>query len=92
MYIPRRMIELLIMLHSPAKYILIDEPFNGLSPLYIEEIKRMIKTQSINKGFIITDHSYLNILDIADTIFLLNEGALHKVNDKDELKWRGYIP
>jgi len=86
------MVELLIMLHSPAKYVLIDEPFNGLSPRYIEEIKRMIKAQSVSKGFIITDHSYLNILDIADTIFLLREGALHKVNDKDELKWHGYIP
>lgn len=38
----RRLIEILITLYSDAKYLLFDEPFSGLSPLYIEEIKKKL--------------------------------------------------
>ena len=51
-----RVLEVLLMLHSSSEYILIDEPFNGLSPLHVEYIKKAIRSRTDTKGFIITDH------------------------------------
>lgn len=87
----RRFFEILLIIHSPARYVLIDEPFNGVSPLYIDEIKSAIKIQASNKGFVITDHSYRNILDVADRIMLIRDGILRQI-DPLELRYWGYIP
>ena len=48
----KRLLEIFLILYSDAKYILIDEPFNGVAPVYKEEIKKLIKTLSAKKGFI----------------------------------------
>ena len=87
-----RVFEILLIIHSSAKYILIDEPFNGVSPIYVEEIKKAIKSQTATKGFIITDHSYRNILDIADRIVLIHDQVLRHVKEENELTYWGYTP
>lgn len=61
---------------SHAKYILIDEPFNGIAPIHKEAIEELIREQSKINGFIVTDHDYRNILDLATRIVLLHEGAI----------------
>ncbi len=88
----KRILEILLVLHSNVRYILIDEPFNGIDPIYKEDIKNLIKEQSINKGFIITDHDYRNILDIATRIILMHDGGTKVILKNDELKIWGYIP
>jgi ABC-type multidrug transport system ATPase subunit len=88
----KRLLEVVLIIHSDAKYILIDEPFNGIAPIYIEEIKCLIKGQSKDKGFIITDHDYPDILDVATRIVLLRDGGTKVINDREELKYWGYIP
>ena len=88
----KRLLEVVLIIHSDAKYILIDEPFNGIAPIYIEGIKCLIKDQSKHKGFIITDHDYRNILDVATRIILLRDGGTKIINDREELKYWGYIP
>lgn len=88
----KRLLEILLIIHSNAKYILIDEPFNGIAPIYKEEIKNLIKEQSKNKGFIVTDHDYHNILDIATRIILVHDGGLKEISGKDELRRWEYIP
>ncbi len=52
----------------------------------------MIKLQAKNKGFIITDHDYRNILDIATRIIILHDGGTKELKSKDELKYWGYLP
>ena len=79
-------------MYSNAKYILIDEPFNGIAPIYKEEIKRVIKEQSKSKGFIITDHDYRNVIDIATRVILIHDGGTKEIKNKDELIFWGYIP
>ncbi|SFH02227.1 ATP-binding cassette domain-containing protein [Pedobacter insulae] len=54
----KRLIEIFILLYGKAKFVLLDEPFNGLAPLHIELVKEGIKAAAVNKGFIITDHDY----------------------------------
>ncbi len=87
----KRLLEVLIIVNSRVKYILIDEPFNGIAPVYKDCIKNMIVAQSKNKGFIITDHDYRNILDISTRIILLYDGGTKEIRHKDELKYWGYL-
>ncbi|MBA4055648.1 MAG: ABC transporter ATP-binding protein, partial [Marivirga sp.] len=50
----RRLIEILLIVNTQAKYVLIDEPFNGVAPLYKVEIKQLVQKHAQKKGFIIT--------------------------------------
>ena len=88
----KRLLEILLIIYSDSTYTLIDEPFNGVAPIYKEEIKDLIKQQSVDKGFIITDHDYRNILDIATRILIIYDGGIKEIKGKDELKYWGYIP
>ena len=87
-----RLLEILLIVHSNARYILIDEPFNGIAPIFKEQIKQQIQEQSKTKGFIITDHDYRNILDIATRVILMYDGGTRKIRNKNELEYWGYIP
>lgn len=88
----RRLLEILLITHSESTYTLIDEPFNGIAPIYKKDIKALIKSQSKDKGFIITDHDYRNILDIATRLILVHDGGTKEIkSEKDLIKW-GYIP
>jgi ABC-type lipopolysaccharide export system ATPase subunit len=70
---------------------LLDEPFNGVSPLMIESIKELIVKMSKHKGIILTDHDYRNVLDVANRYCLIFDGGIKEIQDKQELvKW-GYI-
>ena len=85
------MIELLLILNSRAEYILIDEPFNGVEPLYKEEIKNTIQKHSECKGFIITDHDYRCIVAIATKVMLLQDGSIKQTKLVDELIKANYL-
>lgn len=81
-----RYVEILIMLHTPAPFIILDEPFKGLSPITIEKVCSLIKKQSKNKGIIITDHNYNAVAKIANIYKLLHEGYLRPIKELSELK------
>lgn len=87
----KRLVEILIMLYSDCKFLLLDEPFHSLSPKMIEEIKLTIKQQSNSKGIIITDHQYQNVIEISDQIILLKDGSTKKINKIADLKHFGYL-
>lgn len=87
-----RIVEALLIIYSKAKFILLDEPFHSLSPKIISELKTIIKQQTEQKGFIISDHQYHDVLDISDNIFLLSDGYLRPVKDLTELKRFNYLP
>ena len=88
----KRLVEIFLIIYSDAEYILIDEPFNGIAPVYKDEIKSIIKEHSVSKGFIITDHDYRNILDIATKTILIHDGGTKEIKHIDELKFWKYIP
>lgn len=88
----KRLIEVIGMIHSSAKFVLLDEPFNGIAPIYRDEIKELIKNQLANKGFIITDHDYRNILDVATRIILIFDGGTKEIHHSEELTEWGYLP
>lgn len=86
-----RYLEIKIVLFNPAKFILLDEPYNGLSPLMIEVVNEMIKENSLKKGIIITDHNYQSTMKIATRLILIKEGKTHVLKEKSELVDKGYL-
>lgn len=86
-----RYLEIKLILSNSSKFVLLDEPYNGISPLLIDKINSQIIQYSKEKGIIITDHNYVNILDISTKLILLKEGKLHHLKDKYELINNGYL-
>lgn len=87
----RRYIEIHLILLKKAHFALLDEPYKFLSPLMIERIEKLIVAQSKEKGIIITDHRYRNVLNIATRILLIRDAALYEVKDERGLAEKGYI-
>jgi len=88
----RRFIECLLMIYSDNQYVLLDEPFSQLSPLFVEELKSHINQAKTSKGFIITDHYYRSILRISDRIVLLHNRCNYTIKNEDDLVLHGYLP
>lgn len=86
-----RYLEIKLLLHTDCKFILLDEPFNGVSPILVGEIKKLILKISEFKGIILTDHDYRNVLDVANQFWLIYDGGIKKIDDKQELVRWGYI-
>lgn len=86
-----RIIETLLILKSNAKFCLLDEPFSGLMPLHIEKMKDLIGIEKKNKGIIITDHVYREVLSISDRLYILSNGKTYVVKAAEELITHGYV-
>lgn len=88
----KRYLEVLLLVHSPAKFILLDEPFNALDPLFKEKIVALIQAGRATKGFIITDHDYRNIIASSDRIILVRKGVFKNIKELSELEELRYLP
>jgi len=88
----KKMVETLIITYSDSDFILLDEPFSGVSPKSVDELEIIIKSQTPYKGIVITDHNYITILNMADDIYLLADTHLRKIKDIKELKQFKYLP
>jgi ABC-type multidrug transport system ATPase subunit len=87
-----RYLEVKLLLCLNTLFVLLDEPFNGISPLQVDLIKKMIKDKSLKKGILLTDHDYRNVLDVANKYYLLFDGGLKTVKTKQDLIDWGYVP
>jgi ABC-type multidrug transport system ATPase subunit len=86
-----RQLETMIIIHSKADFILLDEPFTHISPIQADEFKPVIRACAKRKGIIITDHQYYNILDVSDKIILLTDGITKYITNNEELVTYGYL-
>jgi lipopolysaccharide export system ATP-binding protein len=86
-----RYFEIKLILNSPSKFILLDEPFTGISPILVEKLSDLIKISAKEKGIILTDHEYKSVLDTANRYGILVDGEIKYFENKTDLiKW-GYI-
>ena len=68
----KRYLELSLLLCLNRKYILLDEPFTGIEPRIIDELLRLIRAAAKKGiGFLITDHYYQYMLEVADDAYLM---------------------
>lgn len=86
-----RQLEMLMIIHSKADFILLDEPFTHISPVQADEFKPIIRACAKRKGIIITDHQYYNILEVSDKVILLNNGCTKHITNNEELVTYGYL-
>lgn len=87
----KRTLEVLLLLYSESRFLLLDEPFNGLSPTSREVISQLIQDRKMHKGIIITDHDYRNVISLSDRIMLMDHGNLREIHDPDHLAHYGYL-
>ncbi|MGB0788984.1 MAG: ATP-binding cassette domain-containing protein, partial [Marinirhabdus sp.] len=77
--------------HLPHPFMLLDEPFSMLEPQLVHTMKQFLNKVKKRKGIIITDHYYRDVLDIADTNFVIKDGISHSVETENELKEFDYL-
>lgn len=87
-----RYLEIILILNLDSQFVLLDEPFNGLSPLQIEIVKDLIKKTAIKKGIILTDHDYRNVLNVANKYMIIFDGGIKTLNSQEEFAYWGYLP
>lgn len=86
-----RYLETLLVASLDHPFIMLDEPFSMIEPLYKERLKELLQNLSKSKGIIITDHYYHDVLNVTNANFLLKDGRKIKVSDKLDLVNNGYI-
>jgi ABC-type multidrug transport system ATPase subunit len=86
-----RYLELLLIGHLNHPFIMLDEPFSMVEPLYKEVIKAYLNQLKLSKGIIITDHYYADVLDITTTNLVLKNGTMFPIHNTSDLAVHGYI-
>ena len=82
----RRRVEIARCLAADPKYLLLDEPFAGVDPISVGDIRQLVadlKNRGI--GVLITDHNVRETLEIVDRAYILHEGKVLMSGTPDEV-------
>ncbi len=80
----RRRAEIARALASEPKFVLLDEPFAGVDPISVNDIKQIIQhLRDKGIGVLITDHNVRETLDICDKAYIVNDGHIIAEGDAE---------
>jgi lipopolysaccharide export system ATP-binding protein len=82
----RRRVEIARCLASQPKYVLLDEPFAGVDPLAVADIRTLVR-QLAGRGIgvLITDHNVRETLEIVDRAYILHGGTVMMTGTPEEV-------
>ena len=82
----RRRVEIARALANDPKFILLDEPFAGIDPIAVNEIRGLVsQLKDRGLGVIITDHNVRETLGITDRSYVLHDGKILKEGTAREI-------
>jgi len=82
----RRRAEIARGLATDPDFILLDEPFAGVDPISVNDIKSIIRhLKDRGIGVLITDHNVRETLDICDTAYIVSTGHIIAAGDADSI-------
>ena len=82
----RRRVEIARCLAANPQYLLLDEPFAGVDPIAVGEIRHLVQDlKSRGIGVLITDHNVAETLSIIDRAYILHDGVVLKTGTTDEI-------
>ena len=82
----RRRVEIARCLAATPKYLLLDEPFAGVDPIAVGEIRNLVSAlKKRGLGVLITDHNVRETLDIVDRAYILHDGVVLRSGTAKEI-------
>jgi lipopolysaccharide export system ATP-binding protein len=82
----RRRVEIARCLAADPKYLLLDEPFAGVDPIAVGEIRSLVQDlKARGIGVLITDHNVRETLEIVDRAYILHDGKVLMSGTTDEV-------
>ena len=86
-----RYLELLIIGNLNHQFLMLDEPFSMIEPIYKDVIKSLLLKLKKSKGIILTDHYYNDVLEITDKNFVIKDAKKIEIKDKNDLVKYEYL-
>lgn len=77
--------QIFIFLQSPVPFVILDEPFAGLSPVAVEHVIDLLKEAKNTMGIIVSDHNFAAIDRISDRLMYMENGQTREVASLEEL-------
>ncbi|WP_442844954.1 ATP-binding cassette domain-containing protein [Leeuwenhoekiella sp. H156] len=87
----RRYLEVLLIGNLDHPFLLLDEPFSMVEPLFKDLIHEFLISLKVQKGILVTDHYYQDVWQLSDRKMVLKSGKLTSITQPEELIQAGYL-